>query len=288
MPRLPWASVAAAGGVAPSEVTPPANVDPVDLPGADVPSSAPATVEKTSALEREFWAKVSREGTVLFVGAGARDVLGWGAGELIGRPLVDFIESSAGGPDPRQAFVRALAAVVARPPPSSSSSLVAQVEVRDAECVCAEMRRKDGERVRVDVVLYRSRGDPLGGAGGPRGGTPPTPDEHRPDGAPSTLSRGGAPPAPVVVQVRLAAVGSAGRLTRDAGAGVFEELETFRATSWQYELQQLKYANRRLADEVAALEASGTSSSEGEVDGWRTHAGVKRSWDGGEGEAGGG
>jgi hypothetical protein len=37
---------------------------------------------------------------------------------------------------------------------------------------------------------------------------------------------------------------------------VFEELETSRASSWQYELQQLKFANQRLAEEADRLESS--------------------------------
>lgn len=36
---------------------------------------------------------------------------------------------------------------------------------------------------------------------------------------------------------------------------LFEELEAVRGSSWQYELQQLKFANQRLQEEVQAIEA---------------------------------
>ena len=55
-------------------------------------------------------------------------------------------------------------------------------------------------------------------------------------------------------------------LIHPSGASLFEELETARGSSWQYELQQLKFANQRLQEELHALEASsgagaGSSSS---------------------------
>lgn len=51
-----------------------------------------------------------------------------------------------------------------------------------------------------------------------------------------------------------------------SSASLFGELETSRGSSWQYELQQLKFANQRLHEELHALEASsgaGAGSSSG-------------------------
>lgn len=45
-----------------------------------------------------------------------------------------------------------------------------------------------------------------------------------------------------------------------SGASLFEELETGRGSSWQYELQQLKFANQRLYEELQALEGARTRS----------------------------
>ncbi|KAG8763814.1 blue light receptor [Ceratobasidium sp. 423] len=44
-----------------------------------------------------------------------------------------------------------------------------------------------------------------------------------------------------------------GHIVHDLTSNVFEELETTRSTSWQYELQQLKISNKRMKDEVDSL-----------------------------------
>lgn len=251
MPRLRWGTVGRAGGLVPAT-----HIDPAPQPesphgdeGAAAATAAPRTEE------REFWAELSPSGTVLFVGGGVRDVLGWGVGELIGRTIADLLDA----PDERARLEQALAR-------SSGASHAAA----EAEGVPCEMRGKDARRVPVHVVLYRS--EPDAGAG------------------PSMSSLGAErrAPAPVVAQVKvLAGDGAAGALVHEHGTHVFEELETERGTSWQYELQQLKYANRRLADEVDALEAGAAAPSSADAvarneDGpeWGgAYVSKKRSWD---------
>lgn len=46
-------------------------------------------------------------------------------------------------------------------------------------------------------------------------------------------------------------------------SSLFEELETIRGSSWQYELQQLKFANQRLHEELHALEGAHAKSGTG-------------------------
>lgn len=46
-----------------------------------------------------------------------------------------------------------------------------------------------------------------------------------------------------------------------SGPSLFAELETARGSSWQYELQQLKFANQRLHEELNALEANSGASA---------------------------
>jgi len=53
--------------------------------------------------------------------------------------------------------------------------------------------------------------------------------------------------------------------TRPGDATLFEELDTSRGSSWQYELQQLKFANQRLHEELDALEASGSGTDGSEI-----------------------
>jgi hypothetical protein len=211
---------------------------------------------------------------MLFVAAGARDVLGWGVGELIGRTLIDLVE----GTEQRQALERALTAI------TRSGVNGYSTDDRDTESMNVELRRKDKQLIAVHIVLYRSKGDPLAS-------TTSSPKADTTTG-PSSLHAGSSPPAPVVVQVRLASAAPGGPrpqvLTHEAARGIFEEFETSRGTSWQYELQQLKYANRRLADEIASLEANAPptppTAEDGASgnDGWSQRGArpsLKRAWD---------
>ncbi|KAH7903862.1 hypothetical protein BJ138DRAFT_70037 [Hygrophoropsis aurantiaca] len=94
--------------------------------------------------------------------------------------------------------------------------------------VC-EMRRKDGRTVAVRVVLYRSH---------------------------ST----GLESCPLICQVtETSSTAFRKPVMHDRTTDVFEELDTARGSSWQYELQQLKFANQRLMEEVDALEVSSAS-----------------------------
>ena len=208
-------------------------------------------------------AELSPSGTVLFVGGGVRDVLGWGVGELIGRTIADLLDA----PDERARLEQALAR-------GGGGHAAAE-----AEGVPCEMRGKDARRVPVHVVLYRS--EPGGGAGPSM----------------SSLSAERHAPVPVVAQVKVLVGGGAGApgaLVHEHGAHVFEELETGRGTSWQYELQQLKYANRRLADEVDALEAGAAAPSSADAvvrkddgaDWGGAYVSKKRSWDASQDEGG--
>ncbi|KAL6301100.1 hypothetical protein BKA93DRAFT_902463 [Sparassis latifolia] len=219
MPRLDWDPVDRAGGLAASARS----------PGDD----------SRKEREREFWALLSTNGTCLFVGAAVHDVLGWGAGEVIGRALGDFI-GGATTADVRRALddelARALSPALPRP------------EVRQRGVSC-EMMRKDGVQVVVHITLFRSQDNS---------------DVLAPDGAwQGAVAVPYAPPCPVVCQVKLFDAPSDGPLAAAAGGilhpltdSVFDELHIARGSSWQYELQQLKFANQRIKEEVAALEAS--------------------------------
>lgn len=97
--------------------------------------------------------------------------------------------------------------------------------------VLCEMIGHEGQRLPVRVVLYRA---------------------HEQAGIRS--------PAPVICQIKLmdatTHVSVSPPFAHRHGSDIFEELGTGRGTSWQYELQQLKFANQRLVDEVAALETA--------------------------------
>lgn len=97
--------------------------------------------------------------------------------------------------------------------------------------VVCEMSRKGGWRLPVHVILYRAREKT------------------------STVS-----PSPTICQIQALDSFSSPpvpfTLTRSYNTDIFEELNTSRGSSWQYELQQLKFANQRLAEEADTFEAS--------------------------------
>ncbi|KAF9239897.1 hypothetical protein BU15DRAFT_46272 [Melanogaster broomeanus] len=70
----------------------------------------------------------------------------------------------------------------------------------------------------------------------------------------------GPPSAPVQMQMN-ADVSSS--FMHPSNTSLFEELDTGRGSSWQYELQQLKFANQRLHEELYALEGANTNTSPG-------------------------
>jgi len=196
MPRMEWGAVARAGGLMPT--------------ARHHETMKPDVTSRNN--EREFWGMVSTQGTFLAVGAGIRDVLGWGVGEVIGRRLLSFVAGSGNG---RQVLEEQLGRVGERKDP--------------IEILC-EMRDKEGRSLPVQIVLYRGRNQV------------------------STPS-----PLPIIYQIK--ALDSlppptSQNFAHPHHANVFEELETSRGSSWQYELQQLKFANQRLSEEVHTLEAS--------------------------------
>ncbi|EGO30080.1 hypothetical protein SERLADRAFT_491535 [Serpula lacrymans var. lacrymans S7.9] len=102
--------------------------------------------------------------------------------------------------------------------------------IDEPSVMACTMKRKDGCQVYVALVLY------------------------------CTPYRGSPSPFPVICQIKALGDSSSssdgGTLAHPLDSSVFEELDTKRGSSWQYELQQLKYANKRLEEEVGALEAS--------------------------------
>ena len=199
MPKLAWGSPSQTGGLA------------VAAPGG----KGDQTI---SGNPREFWGTVNLDGTFLFVGASVRDLLGWSVAEVIGQRLEDFVVSSEDRRQPEYNTYRMV-----------SESLVTAVRAKTAgpTQLAFEMRKKDGSKIRVLMVLYHS--------------TIPR----------STLTL----PDPLICQVKAANDSIHAQVTRPPQEQVFEEMDVSRNTSWQYELQQLKYANERLLEEVQNLEA---------------------------------
>ncbi|EIW55403.1 uncharacterized protein TRAVEDRAFT_66578 [Trametes versicolor FP-101664 SS1] len=223
LPYLEWGPVSRAGGlVAPLYKSLPAPIA-TTLDGQSGMGDRPP--------EREFWGMVSTAGTFLCVGAAVRDVLGWGAGEVIGKPIADIV-SGKSAQDIRMAVDVEMAKVLADTGGNESAGLACEVHTKERGTVSAH------------VVLYRSRQQQPTAAEEPAAGT----------SGGDTMAY-----APVVCQVKLCE-GSAppptGAVVHAHEDSVFAETELDRGSSWQYELQQLKFRNQRLVEEVVALEAA--------------------------------
>jgi len=95
--------------------------------------------------------------------------------------------------------------------------------------VVCKMSGKDGRQLPAHIILYQARGKT------------------------STVS-----PSPTICQVQILDSFSPPPIPpiRSHDADIFEELDTSRGSSWQYELQQLKFANQRLLEEADTFEAT--------------------------------
>lgn len=66
------------------------------VPSSKVPLLRPSRAPKVETEEKsndvhEFWGMLLHEGIFLVTGSSVCDILGWAAGEMIGRPISDFI-----------------------------------------------------------------------------------------------------------------------------------------------------------------------------------------------------
>jgi PAS domain-containing protein len=171
-------------------------------------------------VETEMWGTMtsgqSCGGVVSFlvVGHGVSDVLGWTPSELVGREVINYIVDGV------HQF-------------SEEVRILRSGESNPRRFFC-KMRHKNGSSVDVVFVLYRSTND-----------------------SSATESIQGIIPAPLIYQIRTlqsSAASSATSFVHSLNSDVFEELDTSRDSSWQYEIQQIRFANKRLEDEIATLE----------------------------------
>ncbi|KAH9911146.1 uncharacterized protein BXZ73DRAFT_93480 [Epithele typhae] len=248
MPHLLWGPIANAGGL----------VSPIPRPLQPPSSSSTADGSEDPAArtpEREFWGLLSAQATFLSVGTAVRDVLGWGAPEMIGKRLADVVSGTS-------------AHEVGRAIDVEMTKVVAgNGEYAGLAC---DVHTKEGGTVPVHVVLYCS-----------------APAQALAEAA-TQVTHGVRPSvqAPIVCQVKLydgAAPPQRSAIVHAHDQSVYDETDLERGSSWRYELQQLKFRNQRLVEEITALEASiikkirrkQTSAALGGVNGGRGSAGPR-------------
>jgi PAS domain S-box-containing protein len=199
MPKLTWGSISQTGGLA------------VAAPTMNGDKTVPGT-------PREFWGTVTPDGTFLFAGEGVKELLGWSVAEVVGQNLDDFVVSSTDQRLPEYNTYRMV---------SESLTAASLAETPGPTQLAFEMRKKDGSKIRVLMVLYHT---------------------VFPRSTPSLAD-------PLIYQVKMANHSVYASVVGRSEEQIFQEMVTSRNTSWQYELQQLRYANQRISDEIQSLEA---------------------------------
>ncbi|KAF9235194.1 hypothetical protein BU15DRAFT_78202 [Melanogaster broomeanus] len=173
---------------------------------------------------REFWALLSSQGTLLVVSANVRDVLGWGVGEVIGRSIWGMSGESGSGV--RELVDAELAKL--------DTSAVNNTEDPPPTIVTSSLTNTDANPLHVTIYRDTNLGHPS---------------------KQSLMST-------LLVQMQMNADVSSSFM-HPSNTSLFEELDTGGGSSWQYELQQLKFANQRLHEELYALEGANTNTSTG-------------------------
>nr|WVH01940.1 white collar 1 protein [Naematelia aurantialba] len=230
-----------------------------------VPTLAWDSVAKNGGLgEKEFWVKVSYQGLILHATSAVSDLLGQPAEEVVGQSIFSLVPGGDNGEPSNTMTAQDSTSPVASIATALRCAISGETQ-HGAYALRHQMVQKTGAMVEVVSVFYapRQRGDIL-----------PDADEVSVEDSPAALtsaSASGVEPVTLVVQVKLVCAGQPATaplpqqtnsrpVVHVASANVFEELETTRGTSWQYELHQLRLVNRRLKEDIAAARARGAGT----------------------------
>ena len=230
MPNLDWHSIAKGGGLS------------LPVPKMEGPSSVGSGDEmRRSTTETEVWGTMSSGecaggvASFLVVGSGMPDVLGWSPSELVGREVAHLMVDGIHQFNEELYVLRGVEGISSPSP---------------RRFLC-KMQHKNGSTVDVVFIMYRSTDRSVSKFN-------------------SRDSICGIISAPLIYQIRTLTSSSSSSsfasftsssLTATATAsfahalesGVFEELDTMRDSSWQYEIQQVRFANQRLEEEIVGL-----------------------------------
>ncbi|CAG8595707.1 7468_t:CDS:10 [Funneliformis mosseae] len=196
--------------------------------------------------DQEFWAKLSVDGLFLYASSTCQCLLNFTSEELVGTSLYHYVRS-----DRTTDITRSLTAA------------------RDgnAHSFKHHIQKKNGQYVEVLTTFYP--GDSINTNNKPsfvicqtkevapeirRRSISVSPAQSSPtsagspDGA-SSISSGGSTPSPSI-HLRNASI------EHQPTDNIFEELDTTRSTSWQYELHQMRLTNKRLREELETIKHS--------------------------------
>lgn len=194
----------------------------------------------------EVWAKLSLEGLMLWLTGNIAEVFGAKADELIGKTFYSVLPGAEGLP-PAQDGNNSASAV------EKALQLSAEgLPKRGATSVRHSIVGKDGRSRDVQSTFFATGPSTAGPITPPRESPGASDDEMR-SNATAIID---APPFQILLQIKTLPSGMQKAkqvLMNPLFENVFEEMDTTRGTSWQYEVHQLKMANRKLKDEIQSV-----------------------------------
>jgi PAS domain S-box-containing protein len=196
----------------------------------------------------EFWANVSFDGLILWASGTTDLVLGASSEEVVGKSFYGFLPGGDNGSPEANGSPACLAVQKAIAQAAQGLPKKGAVSVRH------QLRGSNGRMVEVTSTFYAA-GHP-GKTTGALSSAVATPDssdsEASADSSRSKVSTA-VRPSHIMLQVKMSGPQWPRRqnpLINSLKENVFEEMDTTRGTSWQYEIHQLRIANRKLNDEV--------------------------------------
>lgn len=221
-----------------------------------VPSLPWEVVARHGGLaEREFWAKMSFQGLILHATSTVTEVLGQRAEDIIGHSFFSILPGGDNG-YPTMADAGSPVSVVA------NAFQAATTRREGGVMITHKLVKRSGELVDVITILYALKSRP---------DLPRSESDGESSASDDSYTVATLKPTSIVAQIKLltsannlppssstanggmiASLTNARPIAHAGESNLFEELETTRGTSWQYELHQLRLLNRRLKDDVAA------------------------------------
>ncbi|WRT66515.1 uncharacterized protein IL334_003474 [Kwoniella shivajii] len=236
-----------------------------------VPALPWDSISKYGGLaETEFWGKISFQGLLLHATQGVDGVLGQPPEDLIGQSYFSLLPGGDNGPPSTSLLQADPSAPVALV--SSAIRKVLHGETRNgAVSIQHKLVHKSGNQLDAITTIYAPRRTiPDIGSNEDDTSSVAESETSRPSSH-DMASITGIPPTSLVIQVKLIlspipnasiqTITHARPVVHAPTSNLFEELETTRGTSWQYELHQLRLLNRRLKEDIAAAKARGAGKN---------------------------
>jgi len=198
--------------------------------------------------ENEAWMKVSFDGLILHSTSTIHDLVGKSVDKVVGQSIFALMPGGENGPPPHHDQASANARLASAFRTASSGETVSALTVR------LQLLRYNNI-VDVTTVIYPPRSTDVAASSEADEDSPISDASRRL--SVSSSSSGGIKPSSLIIQIKVNSNAPNKQIAHSGSTNVFEELETTRGTSWQYELHQLRLLNRRLKEDISGAKAKG-------------------------------